>query len=247
MKYTYIANWKMNLSFTESIDFCTNNLDLLKTLSSTANIVICPSFVALAPIAQVLKNTTIALGAQDCSEHATGSYTGEVSAQSLAETGATYSIVGHSERRMYHNEDTATLIKKIDLLYQNKITPIICVGETKEDFLHKKTFDALTEQLELILKTIAYHKHDHAIIAYEPFWAIGTGIVPDNVYLAEIFAWLEQFINAYIRDCTKQLLYGGSVNQKNIHQLKSIPKIDGFLIGGASTDLQEFYKIITTT
>ncbi len=247
MKYTYIANWKMNLSFNESIDFCANHLEQLNTLSSTSDIIICPSFVALAPIAQILKITTIALGAQNCSEHATGSYTGEVSAQSLAQAGTKYCFVGHSERRMYHNEDTTTIIKKIDLLYQNNIMPIICIGENKEDFLHQKTFEALTEQLELILKTIAYHKYDHAIIAYEPFWAIGTGIVPDNIYLEEIFAWLENYVKSHAPDSTTQLLYGGSVSQKNIHQLKSIPRIDGFLIGGASTDFEEFYTIITTT
>src|SRR5688572_15302066 len=115
MKHTYIANWKMNLSFNDSIDFCANHLEQLKTLSNTADIIICPSFVALAPLAEILKNTIIALGAQDCSEHATGSYTGEISAQSLAQVNAKYCFVGHSERRMYHAENTAAIIQKIDL------------------------------------------------------------------------------------------------------------------------------------
>lgn len=244
MNYLYVANWKMNLSFNESINFCTDNIEQLNKLSSTADIVICPSFVVLSPIAQILKNTTIALGAQNCSEHASGSYTGEVSAQSLAEVDVAYCIVGHSELRMRHDENTTMLIKKIDLLYQNNITPIICVGETKEDFLHKKTLDTLTEQLELILKTIVYQKYNHVIIAYEPFWAIGTGIVPENLYLEKVFGWLEQFVNSYASNCTKQLLYGGNVNSTNIDQFKNIPNIDGFLIGRASTDFEELSKII---
>ena len=236
----------MNLSFNESVSFCKNNKEQLEQLATNNHIILCPSFIALAPIAEIFKSSAIAVGAQNCSEYENGSYTGEVSAQSLAEVGATYCFIGHSERRIYYGETTETIVKKIDLLYKNNITPIICIGETKEDFLHKKTFDALTQQLELILKTIAYQKYDRVIIAYEPFWAIGTGIIPEDKYLEEIFAWLQKYVDSYLPHIKKQLLYGGSVDEKNIHQLKNISDVDGFLVGSASTDCEKFKKIITT-
>src|SRR5690606_20223351 len=129
MKYIYIANWKMNLGYHESISYCIQNLDRLQTLSNVTHIVLCHSFVALAPIIEILKNSSISIGTQNCSVYKSGSYTGEVSAQSLAEIGVTYCIVGHSERRMYFGETTDTIIKKINLLLDNNIQPIICIGE----------------------------------------------------------------------------------------------------------------------
>lgn len=234
----------MNLTYRESLDFCTNNIEQLNTLANIAPIILCPSFVALAPIAEILKNSNIAIGAQNCSEYASGSYTGEISAQSLAQIGVTYCFIGHTERRLYFGETTETIIKKMDLLYANNITPIICIGESKEDFLDQKTNTALSQQLEPILQTIAYHKYNHTIIAYEPFWAVGTGIIPEVAYLEDIFAWMRKYIASLAPDCSTQLLYGGSVTAKNIHQLKNTQNVDGFLIGGASTDFKELRKII---
>jgi triosephosphate isomerase len=246
MKYLYIASWKMNLSFNQSIDFCTKNKDALQQLAQTADIVLCPSFIALAPIANMFKNTSIAVGAQNCSEYATGAYTGEVSALSLAEAGVTYCIIGHSERRVYYNETTENLIKKIYLLYAANIIPIICIGESHHDFLDKKTFTVLTQQLEPILLAIAEQQHHnkHIIIAYEPVWAIGTGIIPEQQQLNTTFAWLAELIHQHLPDYTVQLLYGGSVNQDNIIELKTISHINGFLIGGASTDFEQLKNII---
>jgi triosephosphate isomerase len=244
MKYLYVANWKMNMSYRQSLDFCRNNLDQLNTLAHSARIVLCPSFVALEPMAQIIKKSDVAIGAQNCSEYEGGAFTGQVSAASLAEVGVTYCLVGHSEQRIYCGETTEKIIKKIALLYSHTIMPIICIGENKDAFLQQKTIAALTEQLEPILTTIAYQQYKHIIIAYEPFWAIGTGIIPENKYLEEIFAWLQQFIALHAPHATTQLLYGGSINEKNIHQLKTIKHIDGFLIGGASTDFETFYEII---
>ncbi len=248
MPYLYVANWKMNLSFTQSINFCKNNLDALQQLSSdTTDIVLCPSFIALAPIAEIFKNHSIAIGAQDCSEHESGAYTGEVSAVSLAEIGIKYCIVGHSERRMYHHETTEKIVKKIKLLYADTIIPIICIGEAQEYFEYKKTYTILTEQLEPILTTIAQQQEHskHLIIAYEPIWSIGTGIIPTPQQLTAVCAWITEHIKLHLPDHTMQLLYGGSVNQNNIATLKKIPPINGFLIGGASTDFEQFKKIIT--
>ena len=240
MKYLYVANWKMNLSYRKSLDFCTQNRHHLDLLSKSAKIIICPSLVALAPITEILKNSAITIGAQDCSVHEAGSYTGEVSAQDLKEAGASYCIIGHSERRIYFGETTQDILKKIDLIYRNGIIPIICIGETQEDFLHKKTIAALQQQIDPILAKITQQKYAHAIIAYEPFWAVGTGIIPEKTYLEEIFSWLKNHVSTH----KVQLLYGGSINAANIQQLKAVKHIDGFLIGGASTDFREFQEII---
>ena len=246
MRYLYVANWKMNMSFSKSLSFCTHNSSQLRMLATSADVVICPSFVALAPISELFKNSEIHLGAQSCSEHAAGSYTGEISAQSLAEIGVTHCIVGHSERRIYYEETTDAIVRKINLLYQNNIQPIICIGEKKEDFLNKATFTVLMEQLRPIIAAVAQQTHKQIIIAYEPVWSIGAGIIPEDAYLQEIFTWLTRLLHQELTGYTIQLLYGGSVNSKNIHQLKTIEHVDGFLIGGASTDFKEFSEIIET-
>lgn len=248
MKYLYIANWKMNLSFTQSINFCKNNHDALQQLSTdTADIVLCPSFVALAPIAEIFKNHSIAIGAQDCSDNESGAYTGEVSAVSLTEIGIKYCIVGHSERRMYHHETTEKVVNKIKLLYANNIVPIICIGEAQEDFEHKKTCTILAQQLEPILAALSQlqQKKSPVIIAYEPVFSIGTGIIPEQEHLTTVFTWIAKLIHTQLPHHTTQLLYGGSVNQNNIATLKKIPPINGFLIGGASTDFEQLKKIVT--
>ena len=243
MKYLYIANWKMNMPYRKGIDFCIQNKDRLFTLAQSANIVICPSFVALAPIAEILKNTAISIGAQNCSAYKAGSYTGEISAQSLAEIGITYCIVGHSERRMYFEETTENIIKKVNLLLRSNIKPIICIGETQEQFESKATLMVLTEQLKPILENIS-PKNKQIIIAYEPVWSIGTGIVPENTYLEEVFAWITKLLHNLTSDCAVQLLYGGSITEKNINQLKNVPNINGFLIGGASADFASLKNIM---
>ena len=243
MKYLYIANWKMNLSYHESIAFCTNNKTNLKKLSEEADIVLCPSFLALAPIADTLKNSNIFIGAQNCSEYTSGSYTGEISAQSLAEIGVAYCFVGHSERRIYFGETTDSIIKKINLLLDSNIQPIICIGEKKQDFENAAVVTVLNEQLKPILDNMI-PTHKPILIAYEPVWSIGTGIIPENSYLEEVFSWIAKLVTSHKQRYTLQLLYGGSVTEKNIAQLKKVPNIDGFLVGNASTDFKQLYHII---
>ncbi|HSC25570.1 MAG TPA: triose-phosphate isomerase [Candidatus Babeliales bacterium] len=246
MKYIYIANWKMNLSFTQSIDFCEDNFILLQELSNNATVVLCPSFVALASLATKLKNSSIAIGAQNCSEYETGAYTGEVSALSLAQVGTAYCIVGHSEQRMYHNETTEKIIKKIKLLYHYNINPVLCIGETYDDLINNQTHTVLANQLTPILIAIAQEKNDkkNIIVAYEPLWSIGTGMIPEPQQLVTIFAYLAQLIPTILPDYSVQLLYGGSVQKNNSVTLKKNPYINGFLIGNASINFKEFSAII---
>jgi triosephosphate isomerase len=243
MKYTYIANWKMNISYNKSLDYCIDNQEQLKRLSTVAHIILCPSFVALAPVIEILKNSNVSIGAQNCSEYALGSYTGEISAQSLAQMGIKYCFVGHSERRIHFGETTDIIIKKINLLLSNNIQPIICIGETKEHFEQNATLTVLTEQLKPILENIEW-ANKPMLIAYEPIWSIGTGIIPENTYLEEVFVWITKLVTSYKPKHVSQLLYGGSVTEKNIAQLKTISNIDGFLVGEASTHFEQFSAII---
>jgi triosephosphate isomerase len=231
------------MSFNNSINFCTKNFNALKQLSQNADIVLCPSYVALTSVINLIKGSTVSVGAQNCCEYESGAYTGEISVSSLKEINITYCIIGHSERRIYHNETTETIIKKMELLFTHNIQPIICIGETKQDFICKKTYAILVKQIEPLISIIQQYNKD-VIITYEPVWSIGTGIIPEPTILQENFAWLRQLLSSKLPNNTIKLLYGGSVNSNNISQLKNIKYIDGFLIGGASTQYEEFEKII---
>jgi len=233
------------MSFSDSVDFCTKNFESLKQLSQNADIVLLPSFIALSNVINLVINSSIAIGGQNCSEYKNGAYTGEISASSLAEIGVTYCIIGHSERRIYYHETPDLIIKKIELSFAHNIQPIICIGETKQDFVDKKTYEILTKQIEALIP-IMHQQNRQIIIAYEPIWSIGTGIIPEVTVLQKIFAWLRQFISSQRQNNPIKLLYGGSVNTSNISQLKSIEDIDGFLIGSASTTYEEFEKIIVS-
>lgn len=246
MKHLYVANWKMNMTYRKSLDFCIHNKNQLLALAQTADIVLCPSFIVLQSIAEIFKNTPISISAQNCSEYEAGSYTGEVSAQSLAEIDIKYCIIGHSERRIHFGETTEIIVKKVNLLLNNNIQPIICIGETQEHFVNKATFTVLSEQLKPIVENIQ-QTNKPIIIAYEPIWSIGTGIIPENIYLEEVFAWITKLVHIHAPGTTMQLLYGGSVTDKNITKLKNIANINGFLIGGASTDFEQFAEIVKTS
>ncbi|MEX0849583.1 MAG: triose-phosphate isomerase [Candidatus Dependentiae bacterium] len=246
-KKMFVANWKMQLSFDQACAFAHNHLEGLKKVAdqSQSEIILCPSFPALYNVKQILKNTKVHIGAQTVSRHGSGAYTGQVSAQSLAQTGCTYCIIGHSENRKYQHESNVDIEQKCKELLKQNITPIICIGESKEAFEQKKTYNILNEQLEFIYTAITELNHHvkHYAIAYEPIWAIGTGIIPEVAYLTEIFAWLHTQSRKQT-DTRFSLLYGGSVNAQNAHNILSIKHIDGLLIGGASLDFATFEHII---
>jgi len=240
----FVANWKMQKSFNQSVKFVTKNLDELK--KTNALVVLCPSFPALYPMAQALKNTSVHIGAQNCSPHKNGAYTGQVSAQSLAEVGCTYCIVGHSERRKYNKESDSEVAQKTEQLIIQNIIPIVCIGESAQEFEKKQTIDVLANQLKPVFSTIKTTKNAIKVcIAYEPIWSIGTGKVPNIDYLKSIFETLQEWFNTQIPKIETKLLYGGSVNEKNILQFNNIPQIEGFLIGGSSLDFQKLKKIVS--
>jgi len=240
--FLIVANWKMQLSFDQSLQFCRDNFTALTTIGAHAPIVICPTTPALYPIAQLFNTTCVTVGAQNCATLQSGAFTGEVSALSLAQAGARYCIVGHSERRNIYHESSHDVAGKVEQLLNHKVCPIICIGETQQEHQRDQALHVLGEQLKPIFDLVAANLTE-ICIAYEPVWSIGTGITANMDYLSRLFTWLSA-------ECAKQgvrarLLYGGSVNENNARELATIKEISGFLIGGASLEFQKLQKIVS--
>ena len=229
----FVANWKMQLTLAQQIAYCQEHIEEMKSWKH--KIILCPSFPALVTIGHMLHKTDVALGAQSCSGHTQGPYTGQVSATSLAQAGCSYVLIGHSEERALGLTDDAFATKTARVLEAGLI-PIVCIGETLEQKKHGATQEVLEYQLQTIHEVI---KKAPFYIAYEPVWAIGSGQTPTKKELEEILAWLKH------TNPNAGLLYGGSVTKETIEPLSQLPFLHGFLIGGASTDFQQFKKIVS--
>lgn len=239
----YAANWKMNgdKEFVQSI-LSQIKINILPFLSDGSGLILCPPSIYLNEVTDICKNTSIEIGAQDCSAHQNGAFTGEVSAQMIACTGADWVILGHSERRQYHAENNLVLIDKLRAAHHAGLKVIFCVGETHQHYIEGTTRETLKSQLSVLdnacLADLNY------IIAYEPVWAIGTGLVPE---LEEIDL-IHQFINTQLKEKGNlprktRVLYGGSVNPDNAKDIKSLVSVDGVLVGGASLSSDKFKQI----
>ena len=230
----FIANWKLNGNF-KFIDQFIDNFIIDNDLSRC--VVICPTSIYIDYISR--KNLFFYLGAQNVSQHKNGAYTGEISCDSLSEFKVDFCIVGHSERRLIYNESNIDVNSKAVKLINNHIIPIICIGETLEEKQNGKTFDILSKQLETGIPECS--NYNNTIIAYEPVWAIGSGLIPS---LEEIDK-THNFIKNYNSKFNKyKILYGGSVQSINSKKIISLTNVDGVLIGGASLKPEEFKKII---
>ncbi|MEM1442962.1 MAG: triose-phosphate isomerase [Verrucomicrobiota bacterium] len=241
------ANWKMNMTPTEAAAF----LDpFLKTFSEPVglDIVIAPSFVALAKSAEhITPNPAVALSAQNMSHEASGAFTGETSAAMLLDVGCEYVILGHSERRSLYGEDDAVINKKVHAVLSSGMKPILCIGESLEEREGGQLESVLTTQLEGSLADVGADQMADVVIAYEPVWAIGTGVTatPDQAQDTQKFvrSVLENLYGAEIAGATR-IQYGGSVKPNNAEELLGRPDIDGFLVGGASLDPASFTEIV---
>jgi triosephosphate isomerase (TIM) len=249
-KYLFVANWKMFLDFNESVYYATKNFDTIIELSKLPeiSIVLCPTYPAIYPLVKIFESTKIRVGAQNCSAHSKGAFTGQVSAQTLKDIGCNYCVIGHSERRIYNHESDELVAKKIDLLIAQKISPIICIGETLRERQENKTLVILGRQLQKILKLIKVEENTlnglPIIVAYEPCWCIGTGVTPGTDDLNSIFAWIYSQTQKYAPYANWNLIYGGSVTHESIQNLIKIDKLSGFLVGKSSTNFEKFEKII---
>ena len=202
-------------------------------------IIYCPPSTLIRPMSKKLKNTRIEVGAQNCHENENyGAFTGSINPKMLKDVGAKYVIIGHSENRN-SGESNKTINNKIKNVLKSGLKVIFCIGETLQEKKKKKTYQVLSKQIKLGLNKVKNKKR--IIIAYEPVWSIGTGLIPKSDELIKIINFIKKELRNY------KVIYGGSVNSKNINELKFIDNIDGFLIGGASQDSKKFIDIIKKT
>ena len=236
----FIANWKMfgNVNSLNSINKVVSFLKKFK-YKKFSKVVYCPPNTLINSLSNHKNSRFISIGAQNCHQNKTpGPFTGFVNSSMLKNAGAKYVIIGHSENRQ-NGENDKILNLKISSALESKLKVIFCIGETLKEKRKKVTKRILTKQIDIGLKKIKNKKD--IIIAYEPVWAIGTGLTPNNVELHEIINFIKKKLKKI------KVLYGGSVNPKNINVLKNINNIDGFLIGGASQNPNKFIDIIKKT
>ena len=242
------GNWKMNLSLIEAKQLTKGIVDYVKSINFNYRVIVAPAFPFLTEVGEIIKEVpNVYLSAQNVSEYESGAYTGEVSASMLASVGASYCIVGHSERRKYFNETEEVLLKKINRLYENAIIPIYCVGETLEERKQGKSEEIVKSQLEPILAELTKEQINNFVIAYEPVWAIGTGIPATPEEANSMHKFIRELVKSYFDEEIAEnitVLYGGSVKPENAEALFSQPNIDGGLVGGASLKYSSFNKLI---
>lgn len=247
MRSIYIAgNWKMNKSpgevdtFTEVLKERLQGIKLNNVIPA-----IFPPSVYLERCRRLLQDSPVRTGAQDVSRHASGAYTGEVSAAMLRSLGMVYSLVGHSERRQYHRESNKEVNEKAKVLLANYLTPVICIGELEEEREKGITKDVILQQLNESLNGIGAHQN--IVIAYEPVWAIGTGKTATPEIAQEVHSFIREWLrNNYGKEKADKtsILYGGSIKSSNFSSLMAEEDIDGGLIGGASLDVESFIELI---
>ena len=240
-KYMYfIANWKM-FGGLNSLNSIHKVVKFFKTFKKNKfiKIIYCPPSTLICPMSKKLKKTNIEVGAQNCHEQNTyGAFTGSINSIMLKNVGAKYIIIGHSENRQV-GETNKLINLKIKNTLKSGLKVIFCIGETLQEKRKKITKQVLTKQIKLGLNKIKNKKN--VIIAYEPVWSIGTGLIPKSNELFKTINFIKK------KNKRNKVLYGGSVNPKNINELKSINNIDGYLIGGASQDPKKFIDIIKKT
>jgi len=244
-KTIVMANWKLN-GTKESVTKLVKGIEAAADAASQAEVAVCPPTIFMEQVANLTANNSISFGAQDVSTNIQGAYTGETSPVMVKEFGAKYSLVGHSERRQYHNETDAVVAAKFVAIQKHDLIPVLCIGETLEQREANVTMSVLETQLKAVIDVAGIAAFDNCVLAYEPVWAIGTGKVATSAQAQEV----HQHIRAWLAAQSKvvadkvQILYGGSVKAASAKELFSQPDIDGGLVGGAALIIEEFVGII---
>jgi len=240
------GNWKLNKTIREAIDLVTGLKRNLYDVNEV-DIVVCPPFTAISPVSEVLSESNIGVGGQNLYLEETGAFTGEVSASMLKEAGAQYVIIGHSERRALFGETNVGVNKKIKIALKEKLTPIVCVGETLEERKSDQTFKVIESQITEGLESLTPDQLSECVMAYEPVWAIGTGLNATPEQAQEVHKFIRELL---VKNFNKEVAngiriqYGGSVKPDNVAGLMSQEDVDGALVGGASLDVDSFTKIV---
>ena len=239
------GNWKMNTTPVEGVELFKEVAAKKGEVCSCVNFIVAPPYTHLSEIVKLSRGTGIGVAAQDCATEAKGAYTGEVSAQMIASLGVEYVILGHSERRQYYGETSATLNKKMEQAYANNLAPIYCVGENLEEREAGKHFDVVRKQIEEVVFNLTPDQFKKLIIAYEPVWAIGTGKTASAEQAQEIHAFIRKVLAEKFGDAANEtvILYGGSCKPGNAAELFAKADVDGGLIGGAALKAEDFLAI----
>ena len=241
------GNWKMNLNLQEGVALAKELNDALKAEKPNCDVIICTPFIHLASIANFLDQNVVALGAENCADKEKGAYTGEVSAEMVKSTGASYVILGHSERRAYYHETAEILKEKVNLALANGLNVIFCVGEILEEREANRQNEVVKAQLEGSLYDLTPEQFANVVLAYEPVWAIGTGKTATAEQAEEMHAFIRATIAEKFGKMAAEetsILYGGSCKASNAKELFAKPNVDGGLIGGAALKADSFTGII---
>ncbi len=244
-KQIVAGNWKMNKTLQEGIDLAKSVNEMNERVEGDVGVIVAPPFIHLSEVSSVL--TDVGLSAQDCAAEEEGAFTGEVSAGMVKSAGAAYVIIGHSERRTIFGEDDAMLKRKVKIALENDLIPIFCCGEVLEERESGKLFEVVKTQIEVALFDLDTADMEKIIIAYEPVWAIGTGVVATPEQAQEMHAYIRQLVRDKFGDVIADdltILYGGSCKPSNAGVLFANPDVDGGLIGGASLNAEDFIAIV---
>lgn len=244
------GNWKMNKVFADAEALIAEIADKLE-ISETGqqDVILCPPSLYLEMATDIAEESVFSVGAQNMHENDAGAFTGEISGPMLSAMEVEYCIIGHSERRKYFGEDHKLLAKKLDAAIRNDIRPIFCCGELLPEREAGTHFEVVKKQLDESLFHLSPEQFGQVVIAYEPVWAIGTGVNATPAQAQEMHAYIRNLVSGkYGQELADEtsILYGGSCNSSNARELFSQPDVDGGLIGGASLDADEFLKIVTS-
>lgn len=243
------GNWKMNKTSEEAKALLSEVINMVKDeVTGDVEVVLCPPALYLATARQyVTAGVKVALGAQNCHEKASGAYTGEISAPMLQSIGVEYVILGHSERRQYFDETNAQLAEKVNIALENGLKPIFCCGESRDLRENGDFIGFVKDQITESLFHLSPESFANIVIAYEPIWAIGTGLTASSAQAQDMHFELRQHIASQYGDVVAQdttILYGGSANAQNAEELFARPDVDGGLIGGASLKSRDFLTVV---
>jgi len=245
-----IANWKMELEVEESLELTKKyKNEITEEIIRDKEVIICPSNIVLKDVYNIIKDSPIRLGAQDVFWEEEGAYTGSISVDMLEEVGCKYVIIGHSERRQNLLENYQMINKKVkSVIEQGKITPIVCIGETLQEREADRASNIITEQLDQAMNEVHLLPGQQLVIAYEPIWAIGTGKIIEPTEAANMHGIIKTvLVDLFGISAVKnqiRIIYGGSVKDSNAANFSQLDSVDGFLVGGASLDAEEFKKIV---
>jgi triosephosphate isomerase len=240
------GNWKMNKSWPEAIELSKGLASYSASFPGSVQVIVSPPSLYLNGLSEVLTQS-IALSAQNCSQHDSGAFTGEISAGMLKSINVQYCILGHSERRQYYGETNVIIREKIDACLKHSITPIFCCGETLTEREAGNHFSTVSTQIQQALFHLSTEQIVGVVIAYEPVWAIGTGVTASNEQAEEMHAFIRGYVSEQYDQSVADsisILYGGSVNAANAAELFACPNVDGGLVGGASLKAADFTTII---